>query len=168
MPLSLCVCVCAWPFFFFSCTPSRPHSLSLSLSHTPFPSPSYIRARTHIQRYIYIDINTLTHPSFPRAEPLIGLPIHPPSPVQRKQGCCNAAGQKEKRVADCFGPWQAGSHWQAVKIAPLFPIGILALCPWTPEGITATTQLPARRRGSLHLLKDAAALVLSSLRANCC
>ena len=29
----------------------------------------------------------------------------------------------------------------------------ISACPWTLEGITATTQLPAHRRGALHLLK---------------
>jgi hypothetical protein len=36
---------------------------------------------------------------------------------------------------------------------PLLSLPYIGVCPWTPVSITATTQLPARRRRPLHLLK---------------
>lgn len=43
-------------------------------------------------------------------------------------------------------------------------------CPWKLVGITVTTQLPAHRHGSLHLLllKDAVAFYSNELVDDCC
>lgn len=121
----VCVCVCV-------------HGLALVRRHARF-FLFLVHNLTHSHTYLHTFTHAHIHPDFASQVP-----------GATRIGHCRATGPKS--VADLS--WFLAGQIPPARRKHLSCLSdILALCPWASVGITATTQLPARRRAPLRLLK---------------